>query len=282
MKFSIPDRVRLQGPDTQFLPTQGKDSGAYAAGLPDMIVIHYTAGKDLASAVKTLQDPSVKASAHLVVGRDGAVRQLIPFDRIAWHAGVSEYQGRSNLNRCSLGIEIDNAGRLEKSGDRYKAWFGQFYPESEVFIGTHRNESRETPWHAYTMDQIDTVFEICRALVQVFGIKHIVGHEEIAPKRKTDPGPAFPLDDLRRLLFEDRGAAEETAPVPAPGGMAVRQGKVLPANLNFRGSPAPNGELLGPPLSGGTTLDILEERDGWYKVKVQRVGRVKKEFVGAG
>jgi N-acetylmuramoyl-L-alanine amidase len=279
MSFSIRDRVFLEGPKTDFLETQGKDSGLFAAGCPDMIVIHYTAGRDLDSSVRTLQDPSVKASAHLVVGRDGAVKQLIGLNRVAWHAGISSLGSRTNLNRYSIGIEIDNAGRLEKSGGRYKAWFGRFYEESEVFTGTHRNESRESHWHAYSEPQLEAVFEICRALHQAFGIKHIVGHEEIAPKRKVDPGPAFPMDELRRILFEDRGTAEEESPGAPADGPRIVQGRVIASGLNFRVSPSKDAESIGNPLPEGTSFEILEEQSGWYKIKVPRVGWVKREFV---
>jgi len=108
----------LQGDPIQkvgFTATPNKE-GTFAQGLPDTIIIHYTAGKDAASAIKTLVDPGIKASAHLVVGRDGSITQLVPFNEIAWHAGKSAYEVRTGLNAYSLGIEIDNAGRLAGGG----------------------------------------------------------------------------------------------------------------------------------------------------------------------
>lgn len=80
---------------------------------PDTIVLHYTAGVNARSSAEFLARDEVKASAHVVIGRDGKVFQLVPFDTEAWHAGRSLYKGRANLNRCSLGIELDNLGRLE-------------------------------------------------------------------------------------------------------------------------------------------------------------------------
>ncbi|MDX1696097.1 MAG: N-acetylmuramoyl-L-alanine amidase, partial [Ketobacteraceae bacterium] len=74
-----------------------KNSGTFASGLPDTLVFHATATGSLQAAVNELMDSEVRASAHLIVGRNGGVVQLMPFDRIAWHAGVSEYQGRTNL-----------------------------------------------------------------------------------------------------------------------------------------------------------------------------------------
>jgi N-acetylmuramoyl-L-alanine amidase len=167
--FTINDKALLEGTGVKYIATQGKDSGLYADGQPDTIIIHFTAGRDLDSAIATMRDPGVKASAHLVVGReDGLVKQIVPFNRIAWHAGESRYGTRTNINRYSIGIEIDNAGRLEKTGNRYKAWFGRFYEEKDVFAGVHRNESRESYWHAYSESQIDAVFSICRALRDTF------------------------------------------------------------------------------------------------------------------
>ena len=140
-----------------------------------------------------------------MVARDGAVSQLVPFDTVAWHAGVSEWKGRTALNRFSLGIEIDNAGRLETQDGRYLARFGEIYPEAETVRGVHRNETDAAYWHAYPSRQIEVVEMLCRLLIAEYGIVEIVGHEEIAPDRKIDPGPAFPLDEMRRRLLGGTG-----------------------------------------------------------------------------
>ena len=73
-----------------------------------MIVVHYTAGTSARTAAEFLAKEEVKASAHLVIGRQGELFQLVPFDTEAWHAGRSCYGGRANLNRYSIGIELDN------------------------------------------------------------------------------------------------------------------------------------------------------------------------------
>ena len=183
-----------------------KTSGTFVPGLPDTIIIHYTAGRDALSSVNTLMDIHVKASAHLVVGRDCKIYQLAPFDWITWHAGASAWRGRKNLNRYSIGIELDNAGKLTKQGNEFLSWFGRSYPRSEVFVGDHANELVASRyWHRYTEEQIQVTEQICSALIKTYGIKEILGHEEISPGRKIDPGPAFPLDVLRNhLLGDDR------------------------------------------------------------------------------
>lgn len=205
---------KLTGTNVSFKASPNRGS-AFGTGLPDTLVIHFTAGASLASSVTSLCDPASKASAHVVVGRDGAIVQLIPFDIIAWHAGASTLGARTGLNKFSIGIEIDNAGRLTQtaSGD-FLTWFGKRVQKKDVIQGMHRNENSPSWWHAYTQQQIDVVFELSALLVKTYGIETIVGHEEISPGRKSDPGPAFPLDRLReRLLGAGR---REDAPAMAP------------------------------------------------------------------
>lgn len=194
--------------------------GKYPAGKPDTIVIHYTAGRNAQSAVKTLMRPGSGVSAHLVMAREGDIYQLVPFDTVAWHAGPSTYAGRIGLNKYSIGIEIDNAGPLTRTGDgNFAAWFGGSYAAADAIEGVHRNEQVSRFWHRFSEIQIEQVEEICALLIAKYGITTIVGHEEIAPGRKNDPGPAFPLDKLRnRLLLERRSDDTEHVPLPAPAG----------------------------------------------------------------
>ena len=90
-----------------------------------MIILHYTAGVSAQSSPRYLARPDVKASAHLVIGRLGKIIQLVSFDVEAWHAGQSSYAGRTCLNRFSIGIELDNLGRLAWSGGRFVAECGR-------------------------------------------------------------------------------------------------------------------------------------------------------------
>lgn len=169
---------------------------------PRYCIIHFTAGRDFASSVKWLSNPQAKASAHLVVGRGGEVAQLVDFDVVAWHAGKSSWLGLDGLNRHSIGIEIDNAGRLIKRADgTWESWFKATYPPSDVVLAKHRNESAETGWHVYTPLQVEVVEDIVRVLHAAYEFDDILGHEEISPKRKVDPGPAFPLDSMRSRIL---------------------------------------------------------------------------------
>jgi len=263
----------LTGNNIEFKQSPNK-SGKFNLSLPDTIVIHYTAGRSHQSSVTTLSTPTSKASAHLVIGRDEKITQLIPFDTIAWHAGQSSFDGRVGFNQYSIGIEIDNAGLLTKAGDRYFSWFGKDYPESDVIKAIHRNESIERYWHRYTEWQIEKCQEICQLLIAKYNIKAILGHEEISPKRKIDPGPAFPLDKFREKIFEsDRSENSEEQIVP------FKQGEVTASSLNIRFSPDVESEKVAPALNQGTKLKILDSHDGWYKVRTEIEGWVFAKHV---
>ena len=155
---------------------------------PDMIVLHYTAGTSAESSALFLTRPDVSASAHLVIGRDGEVFQLVPFNIEAWHAGKSWYAGRGGLNRYSIGIELDNLGKLRFSGNLFIAECGRVVTPDEVY--TDCSGDSPTYWHRYTARQIRVLREICTLLEETYPIRDVVGHAVITP-RKIDPGPAL-------------------------------------------------------------------------------------------
>ncbi|MCB9447330.1 MAG: N-acetylmuramoyl-L-alanine amidase [Flavobacteriales bacterium] len=250
-------------------------SGPFKTGLPDTIIIHYTAGSSAESSVRSLCNPAAKASAHLVVGRDGSITQLVPFNIIAWHAGKSAYGDRVGYNNYAIGIEIDNAGVLTKTGDVYQAWFGRTYPSNEVLYAVHRNEKSPRYWHTYTEQQIEAVETICRALIPAYNIKTILGHEEISPGRKVDPGPAFPLDKMRERLLNIGGRDEDDAPVLPPAG------RVNVDKLNIRSKPDVSGDTVAKPLEKGVKVKILDKSGNWYKITTEIEGWVSGQFLDA-
>jgi AmpD protein len=111
---------------------------------------------------------SLRVSAHVVIRRDGAVTQYVPFGARAWHAGKSSYQGREACNDFSVGIELEGAD--------HTAYAQPQYLSLSRLIGA----------------LCDTYASLSRS--------HIVGHSDIAPGRKSDPGPAFDWALLRKLL----------------------------------------------------------------------------------
>ena len=186
-------------------------SGLFRTGMPDTLVMHFTLGDTYTSSVNWLKNPNAKASAHLVVGRKGEVVQLVPFNQIAWHAGASQWNGRSGLNNYSIGIEIANAGILSKRSDGYYTTFGKRIDNDQVVLAPHKNGGPERAWEAYTPTQMAVVEQLCEALIANYPISELVGHDDIAPGRKFDPGPAFPIESLRsKILFGRKDEEERT------------------------------------------------------------------------
>lgn len=168
---------------------------------PSLIVVHDTAGRlDKGGTVSWFCDPKARVSAHVVVERDGAVTQVVPFDRAAWHAGKSSWKGRASCNGFAIGIEIVNPGKLTRVGSAARAWFGEGYDiASCVEIGTTAHGHGW--WLAYTDAQIATVRALIEALAAHYPtITDVAAHWEISPGRKVDTGPNFPLSDMKALI----------------------------------------------------------------------------------
>ena len=248
------EKHRLVGDGVTYRDTPNRGSALAARYL----VYHYTAGSSLDSAVTSLciQKPSGNSSAHLVLGRDGSIVQLAPFNVVTWHAGVSQWNGLIGLNNWSIGIEMDNAGLLKRVGDQYVAWFGRTYPASEVMLAEHKHGGGIQPWHAYPEAQIARALELAELLAEHYGLEDILGHEDIARGRKTDPGPAFPLGSLRaRVLGREQDAPERYV--------------VTATSLNIRKGPDASFEPVAAPLKKGTVVLLLQPGDRWSKVEVE-------------
>lgn len=250
-------------------------SGPFATGLPDTIVIHYTAGSSLTSSANWLRNPQANASAHLVVGKSGQVIQLAPFNIKTWHAGRSSWKGRSGLNQCSIGIEIDNAGVLKQSPDGYYTSFSKKVNPENVVIAKHKLDVEVKGWEAYTPEQIEVVEQICLALKQAYPITEIVGHEDIAPSRKRDPGPAFPMLALQSKVMIGRN---EDLP-DDDDSIFEDKGIVIADNLNIRSNPSISSAIVSSPLSKGTKVSIEKTEGEWSYVKVDIEGWVSNRWL---
>lgn len=252
------DRNRLIADDGNPVPyIETPNHGG--AMIPELLVMHYTAGSSAESSVAWLCNPAARASAHLVIARDGAITQLAPFNRTTWHAGVSQWGGRSGVNAFSIGIELDNAGRLERSGQHWRSPLSRrTYADDDVVVARHRNDPPEAPacgWHDYSAAQIDAALAAGLALCNKYALKDVVGHEDIAPGRKFDPGPAFPLASFRARLL---GRADDDV-----------EHYVTTAELNVRSGPGTDYAVLpGSPLPAGTNVALIEQRGLWWRVDV--------------
>lgn len=184
---------------------------------PRFCVVHDTAGAMRKfSSVEWFAAKQCGTSAHFVVERDGTITQMVPTNKKAFHAGQSKWKGIVGLNSCSVGIEIVSPGKLDKSGNAY---FGKAADPVEIVSINSKAHGGPGYWLPYTPEQITSVVAICRAVVEEYpDCNEILTHYEISPGRKIDVGPQFPLDDVRKAVFDpppDEGA-EETTPAPSP------------------------------------------------------------------
>ncbi len=255
MKISNHRLIADDGNPVRYIETPNK-SGVMA---PEYLVIHYTAGSSAEGSVSWMCNPAARAAAHLLIGRDGRITQLAPFNRIAWHAGQSEWAGRSGLNNFSIGIELDNAGKLERAGSRWiSAVSKRAYADDDVLVANHKQDKPGTPprgWHEYSEAQIEAAGAVGLLLMQKYVLKDVLGHDDIAPGRKADPGPAFPMDSFRARLM---GRANDTL-----------ERYVTLAQLNVRAGPGTEFAVLpGSPLPAGVKLAVLEQQGLWWRVDV--------------
>ncbi|HRZ28423.1 MAG TPA: N-acetylmuramoyl-L-alanine amidase [Spirochaetota bacterium] len=169
---------------------------------PLLLVIHYTANNSLDETVSWFMNPDAQASSHLVIGRDGRIVQMVAFNKKAWHAGASSWGNLEGINRYSIGIELVNAGKLRRrSDDKWVNWAGRVVPDEEVTEAVHRAESTPAGWHEYTDAQIESAERVSILLNSAYHFTDVLGHEDISPGRKVDPGPLFPLNSFRSRVL---------------------------------------------------------------------------------
>lgn len=251
--MKIKNHLLYGGDGTQFPLTKTPNTGGRLD--PRFLIIHYTAGRSAESSIDWFANRNSKASAHLVIGRDGSITQLAPLNIITWHAGKSSWAGDSGLNRFSIGIELDNAGKLERHGERWRAWFGGLYDDEQVIEATHKNGTRPYGWHIYTQAQLEACVEVSRLLVEKYNLIEVLGHDDISPFRKWDPGPAFPMESFRSKVM---GRAESEPDV-----------YMTTVNLNIRQGPGTHfSKIEGGPLPKGSRVEVLQIQGYWRFVDV--------------
>ncbi len=152
----------------EFIPAPSPNFDDRPTGTPiDILLLHYTGMPTGAAAVARLCDPDAKVSAHYTVDEDGTVFAHVPEERRAWHAGVSWWGGERNVNARSIGIEIVNPGH-------------------------------EFGYRSFPDMQIEAVIGLSQEVVQRRKIPaaRVLGHSDVAPARKLDPGELFPWGEL--------------------------------------------------------------------------------------
>ena len=282
---------RLSGPQVSRKPL-----GHGAMIEPRFILMHYTAGGAIDGSWRALQARGL--SAHLLIERNGEALQCVDFNRKAFHAGRSEWNGVRFLNGHSIGVELCNYGWLFRKGpDSFQRpeTFGAtpVFRGDEVLAADHKNGwPRRAGWELYPAAQLRAAFAICRALINAYpSIEDILGHDDVSPDRKQDPGPAFPISDFRGLLddCEDASAAE-TPPPPGPCGRRCpamvfgRHVVTAKTGLNVRSGPGADNPVVHV-LRGGQQIRCADDGGAWLAVDRDADGRadgfVHRAFVKA-
>lgn len=158
------------------------------------LVIHFTAGATGRSSIDWWKKLNNGVCAHFVIERDGEIIQCRPCNRTAGHAGSSKWKDPHSgityhgLNSCSIGIELANGG------DSYPDKFSELEPT----VAKHKHSMATRNWETFPAAQLAACEALSKVLVARYNLDDLVGHEDIAPTRKNDPGPAFPMQALRR------------------------------------------------------------------------------------
>ena len=213
-------------------------------GAPDMILLHYTGMQDGRSALERLCAPESKVSAHYVVFEDGQIVQCVPEAMRAWHAGTSYWAGQTDINSCSIGIEVVNPGHD----------FG--YPD-------------------FPLRQVAAVISLCKSIHSRWKIPadRVLGHSDVAPARKQDPGEKFPWELLsesnvghgyaRPRSISKAAASSRASKAKTCAGCSARCGSTATASRRAAAM-ARKRATSSPPSSA------ISARSGWMASRMPR------------
>ncbi|CCD92730.1 putative 1:N-acetylmuramoyl-L-alanine amidase (family 2) with peptidoglycan binding domain [Bradyrhizobium sp. ORS 375] len=191
---------------------------------PDMIILHYTGMPDVEGAITKLCTAGSEVSAHYVVLEDGRIVQCVPEALRAWHAGLSSWGGEEDINSCSIGVEIVNRGH---------DWG---YPD-------------------FPPRQIAAVIALCRGIMLRRNVPahRVLGHSDVAPSRKKDPGEKFPWHSLA-----NSGVGHWVQPAAITKGETLKLGSIGDDVKGLQKALAKYG--YGVPITGkfdGLTMEVV-------------------------
>lgn len=229
---------------------------------PDYVVIHYTATDDAGSAVNWFMNTSSnpdRIAAHIVLDKDGTITQLVPFNQKANHAGTSTWDGVDSFNSHSIGIEIVNAGFVEKLPNGSFRRGNKAYSSSEgpnIMKAKHKHKfwtaKDNQHWFIFPDKQLQALYKLCKVLFATYQPVTAVGHDDISPARKPDPGPAFPWNEFKKQVF----------------GTVNNIGNIYTVNTdgtNLRGGASTTTPSLKK-LAKGYEVGLIETKGQWSKV----------------
>ncbi|MFM1815651.1 MAG: hypothetical protein RLZ98_2346 [Pseudomonadota bacterium] len=244
-----------------------KTRGYYEHGYPVGAIVHFTAGRserdelDAEATIKSTRDKY----CFFCISKSGKVYQTASLDRWGSHAGVSSYSGLgSNVSDKLVGIEICNAGRVKKTDSGFEPWWNgnyaagdkrrTIYTEDEVrHVERGDNVLSGGYFHGYTAEQeaalIKLLLWLRRQKPHIFQWKYVLGHDEVSPRRKDDPGGAlsWTMPDLRRYLMELESAGHNEMPPPPPSPVPKPDASIVEPAPVAQPEPVPQPEPVVQP-----------------------------------
>lgn len=263
------DHTLIQNGSPLHQATSSLPSGRRRKALESVdLVIIRTSQDQLTQHTDHINEHIVEPTSHVLINRDGLIIQSIPFNEQVGKPLQGSWEGMGDLTSRSVVIALQNSGRLSKTADIYSSSCGRSFDATEVFTGIHQNEESLSYWQKFSESQIQVAEKIIRCLASTYQVKYILGNEEVCPGLKTDPGPAFPLEILRRKIMKEN--------------MLHQTGK-------FDGNPVTGrfdlNAILGKQQQDASAkraakiVNIRKKSGGWYKVNIDLGGFIKEEWV---
>ena len=233
----------------------------------DMIIIKSTTNQLLDNS-GNINGNITNSPTHVLIDRDGLVTQFIPFNEQLPVAITGSWEGMKDLTSRSIILTFVNNGRLQKQGENFVSLEGTTIDKTDVFTGIHQNEESLSYWQKFTDSQVTVAEKIIRCLTSAYQVKYILGYEEVCPGLQTDPGPAFPLEIMRRKVMKD-------------------QQRELSTVLNFKNTMNQlelNSVLRDDVMAlkaerNAKIVNIRRKNGGWYKVNIDLGGFIKEEWI---
>jgi N-acetylmuramoyl-L-alanine amidase len=177
--------------------TKAKTRGGYSDGYPQGAVVHFTAGRrnGLQSGIDVQLNTGM---CYFLIDQDGNVAQNFPLDEWGYHAGRSSWPGISgNVSDELVGIEVMCGGKLSKQGSSWKTWYGEVIPAADRRKVTEKDNITAGTYQTYTQAQEDALTALLLWLHRnnpaVFSLDLVLGHDEVSPGRKNDPGGSLSM-----------------------------------------------------------------------------------------
>lgn len=209
-----PDRKNKASPDVFinqaiFLPELNpmQARGVYPKGYPEGLIIHYTAGSQNQSAYSAIDLANKNGHQYFFIDKDGTLYQQFDLKNWGYHAGKSicPITKRENVSRFYAGVEIACPGLLEFKQNKFYTWYNQEIPKDKTrYFGGTITQRIGGSFHTFTPEQENTLFSLCIMFCEQFDIspQFILGHDEVSPGRKADPGGSLSMsmDEFRDKL----------------------------------------------------------------------------------